>query len=521
MKQERRKEVMAGGILTNEVAKRILGANANEEQKNILFWGRYLERYPELSAKQLNGIEERIDALTKASDETEYVEEMALMIPLSKEDFEHLTEFIKSLPENPSITGATYGTLREKLESPEASHLLNEPERQKFLLQLQTAELEYQKKYGTKPFIPLARDTIDEMIYIVAGLFSVVKPPGTDKEEEQVEANMKLWEDLEPEKTLTFDEAFDQYAINKTLQADPKRWATLTEEVQLCCSELVRHFELLYPEKALTTGFIEVDVEAKDMPTPLSSGDGFDVETKDVSAPPENSNDEGDVLSGPQSSSDQSSQEGDTNKPKNKGKEFMKANGNAMRKMTAPKKSDTLFKKIASKSIDEKLKRLGAEELDAETEGENSIDAQIACGLMESTNQSDLKSITEDGETECGSFEVNESDDSGDEDPAEGSKVVTDDIENFKKLSAEQKGKSAVREDVKEAPPKEKGKGIEAEEVTREEAPPEEVPGIQASEYDSFKIPPWGRFRGMNTTLIEFLVNDNLNTHTMKLDATT
>jgi hypothetical protein len=494
--QEQRDEVMTGSILTHGVAEKILGPGASEQQKKILFWERYLERYPEVSAEQLKSIEERMNDLARQSEEIEYTESMATRIPLSMEDFDDMKGFIRSLPENPRITGTTYEMLRNNLESPEAAQILHKLLQENLLLELENAELVYAEKYGMMPVVPPVGDDINKMIYAVANQFSMIE---TSSEEEEVEPVKNLWEDFEPEKTMTFDEVFDQYATNKVLQADPKRWAALSEEVRVCSMELVRRFELLYPGKALVTGHIEVDVKAKDISATQSSGD------------------EGDVPSGSQHSSDECSHEGGVDKPTKKGKGFIKAAGDVMRKMTAPKKiSDTLFKKIASKKIDEKLKKLEAEGSGAEATVENNVHHQIARNLMTPTSQTDLEGIAEEeDETECSPTEGNASDDSGDEDPAESSEVGTDDAENLNKPSAEEKGKGAVREGVEEATTDQKAKGVAAEEGAKKEA----LPGIQASEYDSFKRSPRGRFRRMNTTQIAVLVNKDFDAHSMKLDA--
>ena len=515
---EEMNDVMAGGILTNRLAEKILGPDANGEQKKILFWARYLEKYPEVSIGQLEGIVQRVDTLASDSDEIKYLENLATTLPTSSKEYDRLKKLIINLPNNPSTIKAMYRMLQKNIESPEAVQMMDNLAHEKLLLEITSIESMFERDHGTNAFVEEPAHEINDMVYAVANQFSII-----DNETKQVkgfDAGKELWDGFEPEDgigLMAFDEAFDQYVTAKIMQALPKRskkWAALTEKFRLYTSGLVRGFELLYPEEALVKGHIEIEVDVKDTSAPertvdelivnsssqkgadgstnsTDSSNKNDVEDREVMTF-ESGSDEVDVTSGDHNNPGESSREGGVDKMNNKGKGFIKAVSNAVHNMTAPR--DTLFKMIATKNIDKKLKKLTkleAEGLGTGTPEKHSSNTQVVRGVT-ATGQSDLEGFA-----------------------VESDQAVMDTDDNQKEYSAEEKVKTASRVPIKGVTLDKENEGVT---TGRNEAIPEEVCAIQASDYDGIKTLPRGRFRSMNTTQIAALVNKDLDAHSMKLN---
>lgn len=359
----------------------------------------------------------------------------------------------------------------------------------RLLVELEKAELANEKNTSKKPVVPLGR-SIEDLIWDVANTFHTNH--SSDKSGKEPEAD-----EARPEEHTTFDEVFDQYATAKILQTDTKTWDALTGDARACSMELVEEFELSYPEKALMKGSIIVE-EA--------------IETTPISSPRQRNSGDSSENQAPKSrSATESIDDPDTPKSRTKGMGFIKTAGVVMRKIVGPKKiSDTLLKKIGTRKIDEKLKKLEIEKSDAEASKGSDMDANIVRGLM---TPSTVQGAEEDDiDTEDNGFE-----NSGDEVSADDEAIGV--VRSDKESSVDKKGKAAVREGVNEDETKKKGNRIEVDASEKIGLSLKEINRIQPLEYVGANKSPKGlfQFEIQNPNQIAALVNAELDSHTLKL----
>lgn len=123
---------MTDNILTVEQADKILGSDATEAQKFILFWERYLQKHPIVSEETSKAIELRLRDLTKCWQMTQSFKIMASTIPVRQYEIDAAIVFIKhaKLPGYPQRMKRIHRMTRRTLECVEARYMMDQASRE-------------------------------------------------------------------------------------------------------------------------------------------------------------------------------------------------------------------------------------------------------------------------------------------------------------------------------------------------------------------------------------------------------
>jgi len=385
------------GLLTESEANEILGLDATEAKKKLLFWERYLAKHPELHEYTRRAAEKRIGFLNQEDDRNKTLA-LASKVPGSIAEIHVLKHLIQNLPESPLATATTWLTIKDTLESDEARGAMEIRARQDLLVELEKAEMAYEKKHGMKPTVTPeeSKAQINERILSIVEKFSIEEPLPTDdvhpSESPEQDAKVDL-SGLKPEiltgygaivdrnrLMLQFYSTFKKLKDKMPIQGYPAAWQ---EDI----IEIVKIFEDEYLPAMVRLKALELHLASfRKAPAP-----------------------------------DETSYEADVDQPKSKSKSnglLNKAAG-TLRKLPTPKKiGDNLFRNLASKKIGEKLKKLEEENMTIEEAGKDvvdTLDAGIVRGLATPTGPIYPDIVLEEDETDSSDSSTDSSSDDSDE----------------------------------------------------------------------------------------------------------